>query len=317
MVTRHLERAETARQQGRARRAWAILGRAVESAPPDDARAVIAWAEALPADPSEPSAVWSARAERVRDAVDTFLEASPRHGEAPRLGRLRAWAAALAGDHLAAIERASGAAGLQDRASADLLRDLATLAVIRRDLDAARRALLAALRAYPQGNGVLGDLGAVELALGRPNRAVERFGRILGRHPEDLDVRRDLAGALVAAGRAEAAVALLTRAIPRYGDEAPELHLDLAHAALEASDATVAERAARAAIEHLAEDDGRGHTALGAAFAAQRRRGDAEAAFAEALRRDPDDLRARHGLAALRSPEPRPAPAMGRLLGRP
>ena len=317
-VTRLLDRARAAAERGHEGRAWALIGRAVREAPAGDESGVTALAAALPTEVAEPTSVWRQRAAETRDAIDAFLEAAPAHADLTRLARSRSWAAALAGDHVEAIERAAGSAGLQDRASADLLRDLAALSVVRRDLHAAQRALAAAHRAYPQDNEVLADLGAVELALGRPGAAVERFGRILGRQPADFDARSDLAGALVAAGRAAEAVELLAPAAAHYGDAHPELHLELAYAALEASNPRVAVTAARAAIAVLGDDDARGHTALGAALAASQQRDEAESTFEEALRRDPRDVRARQGLEALRGPERRePSRGVGRALAAP
>jgi len=294
-IARILARAEAAAERGQDRRAWTLFNVARRRAEADDPRPAIAEAEALPEEAAEPTDAWRSRAAEARDAHDELAAEAPEHPQAARAARLRAWAAALAGEHAEAIERASAAAGLQDRESAALLRRLATLAVLRQDLPSARRALIGAHRAMPQESATLSDLGAVELALGRPGAAVERFARVLGRRPDDLLARRDLAGAMVAAGRAEAAVEILTQAAAAHPGDI-DLRLELAHAALEAGDHAMAERAARAAIERSANDDGRGHTVLGAALTAQGRREDARAAFEEALRRDPGDVRARQGL---------------------
>jgi tetratricopeptide (TPR) repeat protein len=294
-----LARAEHAHRLGQHERARRFWLRAIAVAP-RDGRAPIRLAEVLPEDSAavaEPSALVRARAQEAERAFDAYFEAG---GDDVRARRLSAWAAAVGGDHARAIEAAAGLAGLSDVESATLLSRLAALAVRRRDLRAARRALEAANRALPQDNDVLSDLGAVELALGDPDRAAEHFARILGRRPEDLSARRDLAGALVAAGRANEAVALLAQAVERHANE-PELRLELAYAALEAGQAQLAERAARAAIAALGADDGRGYAALGSALALQHRRAPAERAFREALRRDPNDARARQSLDALRA----------------
>ncbi|MCB9591489.1 MAG: tetratricopeptide repeat protein [Sandaracinaceae bacterium] len=304
-MARSLAQVAAARERGQAERAWALAARAMRRSAPDDGRAAIAAAEVLPQLPAEPTAAWRDRAVRVRDALEAFLAAAPEHPDVRRAGRARAWAQALAGEHEAAIERAAGAIGLQDREASTLLGRMAALAVLRDDLASARRALVAAHRAYPQDNATLFDLGAIELALGRPAEAAEHYGRILGRRPEDLDARRDLAGALVAAGRPDDAVELLSQAAERHPDVI-DLWLELAHAALEATSSSVAEQAARQAIERLPEDDGRGHLALGLALAQRGDRAAAAAAFDETLRRDPGDLRAQQGLVSLReAPPPR------------
>ncbi|HJL19057.1 MAG TPA: tetratricopeptide repeat protein [Sandaracinaceae bacterium LLY-WYZ-13_1] len=311
-VDRWLERAARAAERGHDRRARRILGRALRRADDGDPRPAVALARLLPTSPEAvraPDEALRARAAEAEEALSSALAEAPHHTPTEEAERLRAWALATGGDHVAAVERAAASAGLQDRAGAALLRRLATVSVLRADLSSARRALAAAHRAYPQDNEVLTELGAVELALGDAEAAVGRFERVLGRRPDDLDARRDLAGALVAAGRAAGAVALLARALEAHPDRV-DLRLELAHAALEAGDPDRAIRAARAALAALPDDDGRAHAALGAALAAAGRRDAAQRAFEEALRRDPADARARQGLAALREPpSDEPAPS--------
>lgn len=321
-VDRLLSRADAAAARGRGASARRLRLRALDRSDPEDGRAALALAAALPTAPAAPLSSGEAdraHAARVAEALDAFVSTLPRsaaRGETGReADRARAWARALAGNLDAAIEQAAGAAGLQDRQSAALLRRLATTAALTDRLHAARRALEAAHRAWPQDNDILSELGAVTLALGAPQLAVEHYQRILGRRPDDLETRRDLAGALVAAGQADAAAALLADALARHDDV--DLRLELAHAALEAGDAALAERASRDAIERLPEDDGRGHSVLGAALAARQRRGEARVAFREALRRDDDDLRARQGLAALDRPTDAPAASAAQQLAAP
>lgn len=294
-VGRLLERAESLEERGRQRQAWRMRMRASERAEPDDPRAAVALGRMLPvAGPIEPP--WDERAADVEAKLGRYIESVNRPDAEAR--RLHAWARALSGELSDGIARAIAAIGLQDRAGADGLRALAALAVAQEDLAAARTALEAAVRAFPQDNDILGDLGAVELAMGRPDDAAERFARILGRQPTDLAARRDLAGALVAAGRPDAALELLRAALRAHPDDA-DLRLETSYAALEAGAPQTAQTAAEAAIAHLEPNDPRGHVALGAALAAQRRRAPAIAAYREALRRAPNDARARRGLDAL------------------
>lgn len=315
-LERALASAERAAESGGERRAW-ILWRRTAARFPEDARAAIRMAEALPVDPAviaTPTRTVRARFEEAERALRDHVAATATPSADAR--RMHAWTIA-ARDHRAAIDALVELAGLQDAASASVLARVAAIAAARDDLHAARRALEAAHRAMPQDNAHLSDLGAVELALGDPGSAADRFARVLARRPDDLGARRDLAGALVAAGRAGEASALLAQAIELHPEE-PELSIELARAALEAGQPIVAERAARLAIGALGDEDARGHSALGAALAAQRRREDAEVAFAEALRRDPRDLRARQGLDALRASEDGPGSHdAGRRLGPP
>ncbi len=310
-VGRLLERAALQARAGHDAAAWRILGRAQRRVAAEDGRVALALGRALPTElRGAPEAPWPDRARAAQAALAAFLEASQGHADGPADGaearRLEAYAAGLGGDLEGGITRASATVGLQDRATAQALRDLATVAVDRAQLALARRALEAAHRAYPQDNALLRDLGVVELALGEPQAAAERFARVLGRQPTDLAARRDLAGALVASGRADGAVELLTQATRAHPDDV-ELWLELAHAAVEAGAPQTAERAARAAIERAAPSDGRGHAALGAALAAQHLPAGAADAFREALRRDRGEPRARRGLDALGQP-PGPAP---------
>jgi tetratricopeptide (TPR) repeat protein len=299
-LERELAQADRAAQAGQTARARRIWVRAARRAP-QDGRAALRLAAALPQDVVRAAALGETLAPLAREADDALVLHLAALGEnaTPEARRARAWSLALGGDHARAVEAVAAMVSLQDAECAALLSRLAALAVHREDLRSARRALESAHRALPQDSDVLADLAAVELALGDAGRAVERFARVVARRPSDVDARRDLAGALLAAGRGPEAIAALEEAA-RLRSEAPELRLELARAALEAGQPAVAERAARAAISALASDDGRGHAVLGAALAAQRRRAEAEAALSEALRRDPDDVRARQVLDALR-----------------
>jgi tetratricopeptide (TPR) repeat protein len=305
-LERWLDEAERAMARGQERRAWALWERAAAREPADE-RAALRMAERLPSEPARvaaPDEALRARARAVVGALERHLGAAESPSAA--VHRDAAWARAIARDHGAAIDGAAVRAGRQDRESAGLLQQLAALAIHRGDLAAAHRALLAAHRALPVDGGVLSDLGAVELALGRPEAAIPRFTQVLGGRPEDLGARRDLAGALLAAGRAAEAVALLGPAVDAHPDVL-ELRVELARAALEAGQPQRAEQVARGLVDALPDQDARGHALLGEALAAQRRPAEALAAFTEALRRDPDDLRAQRGLAALRPAE---APAV-------
>ncbi len=299
-IERQLAQAAREHERGRierARRLWLSIARRA----PLDGRAAIRLAELLPEDPSTPpTAALVARAREAERALIAHLDAA---GENVRVRHLLAWAIAWRGDHTRAIEDVSTTVGLHDEPAAALLSRLAALAARRGDLRAAQRALEAAHRAVPEDVNVIADLGAVELALGEASRAVERFSFIAGRHPEDLSARRDLAGALVAAGRASEAVDVLARALERHPEE-PDLALELATAALEAGQGEVAQQAARRAVERATPNDGRAHAVLGSALALMRRRSEAEQAFAEALRRDRNELRAQHGMEALRRGTP-------------
>ncbi len=302
-LERGLASAERAAQAGQTRRAWQLWRRLARRYPADG-RAAIAMARVEPLD--------RARAAEAEHALEAHLAAAPSPSVEAR--RLHAWMVA-ARDPAGGIDRVIPLVGLQDAEAAILLARMAALAIEEDDLEAARRALEAAHRAMPQENAYLSDLGAVQLALGDPAAAAESFARILGRRPDDLAARRDFAGALIAAGRPAEAVTQLAQALERHPEE-PELAIELARAALEAGEPALAERAARAAIEALGDADARGHSALGAALAAQRRREAARLAFAEALRRDPRDLRAQQGLEALSS-EDEPTSGAGHRLAPP
>lgn len=301
-LERWLAQAEQATARGNDRRAWSLWQRAA-TRQPADGRAASRMAATLPADPAlaaRPTEAVRARARAVEASLRAHLAATEGSRDARSLEshRAMAWARAILGEHEGAIDAVTSAAGLQDEAAHGLLRRLAAVSIHRNDLDAAHRALVAAHRAVPQDAGALSDLGALELALGRPAAAVERFTRVLGGRPDDLEARRDLAGALIAAARADEAVALLAGAVRAHPDDA-ELRLELARAALEAGQPVRAEQEVRLLLSRLGDADGRGHATLGEALAAQGRREEAEAAFREALRRDPGDLRARRGLDAL------------------
>jgi Flp pilus assembly protein TadD len=304
-LERWLASAERAAERGHMERARALWRRAARRAPAD-ARAPVRFVEkALPQDAASVAAPTSSVRARALEA-QRWLMAHLDVADSPEARRALAWVTAVLGDHTAAIETAAGIVRPHDASTAELLRRLATLAVLRDNLPAAERALAAAMHALPQDAAILTELGIVELARGRPDRAVEHFARVLGQRPDDLRARRDLAGALVAAGRAAEGVELLSQAAQAHPSE-PEVQLELARAALETGNAAVAERAARAAAAVLPARDARAHATLGEALAARGRLVEAEAAFTEALRRDPEDLRARTGLESLRRRRP-PSP---------
>ncbi|MFK7991882.1 MAG: tetratricopeptide repeat protein [Sandaracinaceae bacterium] len=292
-IARLIARAEALRERGRTDAAWALNRRAVARAP-EDHRAVMAMAAALPTEVSWPvDETTRERATAVREAILAAGSGAP-----PQMQHWLAWSHALAGELRPAVDVAARSVGLQDDAARTWLQRIALLAVRAESLHVARDALRAAHRAMPQDSSILSDLGAVELALGLPEDAVSRFERVLGRRPEDLSARRDLAGALVAAGHATDAVGQLQRCLDAHPEET-EIRLELARAALDAGQAAVAEAASRAAIAQLAGDDPRGWTALGDALVARGRGPAAAGAYEEALRRDAGNVRARRGLDAL------------------
>lgn len=287
-------------EAGRLVQAERQIRRAQQLASPEDGRPALALAALLPEEVAAPVPVSvRQRAARSLTALDTFLAAAPLDPLAATATRARAWSRALSGDHQRAIRNTLSAAGLQDRENATLLRRLALLAIVRDDLASARQALAGAHRAYPQDSAILSELAAVALALGDPDAAAESYQRVLGRDPQDLGARRDLAGALVAAGRPAGAVTLLSETLEQHPDEL-DLWLELSHAALEAADHETAARAATQAVSRATPRDGRAHAALGSARAAQGRLEEAEDAFTEAVRRDPNELRASQGLETLR-----------------
>lgn len=306
VLARWIARADALVAAGHEARAAPILRRAARRAP-EDARAPLRLAGLLvPADPSrvaDPSAALRRAAEEARAALDRVVAVD----DATRadLARARAWTIAASGDHREAAEIAGGAMGRLDAASARALRDIAAVAVHRRDLEAASRAIELAERAAPEDVSLASDRAAIELARGRPDRAIPLVRRVLERRPDDLRARRDLAGALLASGAPESALRILSAIAAQHDTDATDprerarCHLDVARAALEAGDAARAERAARAALRHAPETDPSPARLLALALVAQSRRPEAADAFREALRRDPTDSRSREGLTGI------------------
>ena len=301
-----IARADALVQRGRTRAGVRLLRRAAERVP-EDARAPLRlyrlWvptsAEASLITPSEALRRDVAEARRLLEHIQ--VESGP---DAPRVPLLIAWATAVAGDHREAIDAATLAAGRLDLEAARLLRRLSALAVLRRDLIAAEQALTAARRADPVEVALVTDQATIALARGRTERAVALYREALARSPESVSILRDLAGALLAAGRAREAVAMLASVTSTCPDgEMGRCQLDLARASLEAQQLRRAERAARSALTSGTPGDPEPALVLAAILAAAGRPDEARDAYREALRRDPQNLRAREGLRAPEEPE--------------
>jgi tetratricopeptide (TPR) repeat protein len=296
-----IARADALAAAGRRRPALALLRRAVARDPADPRAPLRLATLLLPAEPAAAAAPGSAEREtavEVSAMLAHTLAAAP-DGEATAELRLaQAWADAVAGDHRDGIEGAGAAAGLLDTHAAALLRRLAALAVHRHDLVAADRALELARRADAADVSLLADHATVRLARGLPAGAAAILRDALERRPGDVDLRRALGAALLAAGDETGAITVLSRLARERPDDL-RAQLELAQASLEIGDPVRAERAARQALPRSEASDARASVLLGLALAAQQRTAEARQAFQDALRRDPDDPRAREGLAAL------------------
>lgn len=285
---------------------------------PEDPRAPIALAEALlPASPEAAEAIAPGEdlrraAADVRERLSvvvipgdtTVPEFRARTAQVRRIGP---WALALTGDHRGAIEGAALAAGRLDDIAASILRRLGALAIRRHDLVAADHALTAARRADPVDVGLVTDLAAIRLARGHATEAVGLLQEARRRRPADSAIVQDLAGALLAAGRAEDALAIFAAVAGEHPNDS-RAHLDLARAALEAGHPERGIQAARRALRAAEERDPEPALVLATAHLAAGDSAGARRAFEEALRRAPDDPRARRGLSALEVPRRVAAP---------
>jgi Flp pilus assembly protein TadD len=309
-VERWLERGRGLSERGREAAAAALFRRAMSRAPSDPRPLVALASLVLPDDPNDREAIEPSAAVQ-RDAADLAARAASvvvpgdRTDPAQRAlsGAIRTlgpWATALTGDHRSAIDLAALSAGRLDDVAATNLRRLAALACRRHDLGAADRALAAAIHADPTDVDLVTDLAAVRLARGRADDALRLFFEAERRRPGDEAIARDVAGALLAAGRVSEGVARFA-AIADGAPDDPRAHLDLSRALLDAGDGEGASRAARAALALAAEADPEPALVLAAARILLSDPSGARAAFAEALRRDPGNVRARAGLSGLDS----------------
>ncbi|MBW2461507.1 MAG: tetratricopeptide repeat protein [Deltaproteobacteria bacterium] len=307
-LERLLARGEGLRDRQRTTAA-ARLFRAAADRMPEDPRGPIALAEMLlPEEPTAPDAIrppapLRQTAEELKDRLNRVVVAGdttdPEYRQHTKQVRtLLPWAIALSGDHRGAIDAAALSAGRLDDVAASILRRLGALAVRRHDLVAADHALTAARRADPVDVSLSTDLAALRLARGHAEDAVRLLLEARRRVPGDLTIARDLAGALLSAGRADEALAAFA-AIAGEHDDDPRAHLDLARAALEAGHPERATQAAQAARRASEVGDPEAALVLAAARLSANDPAGARAAFREALRLAPDDLRARRGLEAL------------------
>ncbi len=211
------------------------------------------------------------------------------------LWRRRAWAQAWCGDFAGAVVSLRERGGRSDAESARALRSVASLALLRDDLQVAENALRAAYSFTPEDGVLASDLAAVLLVQGRADESIPLWEQRLRGQPDDLEARRDLSSALLAAGRGADAVSLL-EAERAVCDAARNCAIEAARAALESGDSNRAiERLAGTfagdAIEALLVLAD-AHTRLGA-------RERAREAYARILEQNPGHVRARENLRAL------------------
>ncbi len=132
--------------------------------------------------------------------------------------------------------------------------------------------------------------------------AIERFDRVIAANPRNVQARFERAWALSQAGREDEAVQAFHEIAQEY-PELPEPHNNLALIYARRGDLKRAEAELLAALE-AKPGFAIGYTNLGDVY-----RKLAERSYAEALKRNPDDARARSGLAAVGTKAPGNAPA--------
>ncbi len=279
-TARWIERAEAHLRAGRPQRARILLRRAQRNSPADARPLIVAGTLLRAGTDARRDAQW---------LLDKAAGVAPRdEAETHELQRNVAWARAWLGDANGALRAMP--AGEQDPQTAQDLQALAAWWIARGSLRPAQRALEHALRAMPQDPSLPRDLAAVLLARGRPDAAVRLLRGHLQTHPNDEEARRDLAGALLATGRESEALRTY-RTLARTGED--EARLDLADALLELGHAAEAAEVAR-----RTSPSPRHWTILGLALLTAGQRREAQ----EALRRAPNDPRARQALRTLDGP---------------
>lgn len=306
-LERWLTKAERDHAAGRTGTALATWWRATQRAPRDP-RAPLRLAERLLPETLETPCDDANRADaaRLRTLLETVAEAPAIEPTVRQLLMLRAaFAQAVAGDETGAVTALATRCGRLDAASASLLRALAASAVRRSRLAAAEAALDDALRCAGPGDALYADRGAVRLARGRTAEAIDDFREVVRLRPGDRDALRDLAGALLAAGRTRDALTLYDDLAAGTPDDA-SLRLDAARAALQS-------RALPRAIEsaliaaRLAPRDAEPALVVAAAYLALGDRAAAILAYEDALRRNSSETRAFEGLRALAPERSTPA----------
>jgi tetratricopeptide (TPR) repeat protein len=232
--------------------------------------------------------------------VEAFTRVDPVAAEPETLRRSRLYAAfamMLVGQADDAIALVLVAGRLQDGATVHCLRAIAAVAAQRDELALAERALSFARQYMLQDVAVMGDLGRVLLARGRPDEAAALLGERFAIEPLSLTARRDLAYALLAGGRAADALALLAAAQDTCLRSAG-CALEAARAALEADRPETALVYARARLRERGDD----LDALFLVADAHVRSGELEAAraaYAQVLRAHPESARAKQAIEQL------------------
>jgi tetratricopeptide (TPR) repeat protein len=311
-LERWLAKAQRDHDAGRTATAVAAWWRATQRAPHDPRAPLRLAALLLPAS-LEPGAEEPVRADaaRLHAALEAAAAGPATEPAMQRTLRQRAaFAQAVAGDEAGAVAALATRCGRLDADSAALLRALAASAVRRARLSDAEAALDEALRCMGPSDTLFADRGAVRLARGRTNVAIDDFREVVRLRPGEAAPLRDLAGALLAAGRTRDALTLYEGLAARAPEDAA-LRLDVARAALQGRALTRAIEAARVAAR-LAPRDAEPALVLAAAHLATGDRAAAVSAYEEALRRHPSERRAIEGLRALAPervpPDASPAP---------
>lgn len=271
---RELAQAQRLLERGRTGRARIVLQRSLRRSPSFQAAQLSTRLLPELAQATSPTERELEDARWVLDALAPF--------SSPAAERARAHTLTVLGEHRRAIEAIRVRA--QDQEAALTLERMASLFVARRALRDAELATQQALRIMPQSRELRLGLAALSVARGRPESAVQMLLGVLALDPNDHVARRDLAGAMMAAGRHNDALTTLRELQRQTGDA--EDALLLADAALELGRHRVAEEASRTAI---ASGSSTGYATLALALAAQGRRAEALQALAQA----PDDVRAR------------------------
>lgn len=287
-LDRWLDRAEASLQRERLESARRALRRA-ERIAPTDPRVTLLAARLLPYG-DERDALWVIALSEDDATEDAVVVQA--------LSRARARALLITGRPRDAFDALAPTIGRQDAAAAEVLRRIGADAWRAGSPHLAERALKLARRVMPQDPAIGLDLAALLVARGEPRAAIAIYLEIVRAHPEDAYARRALAGALLAEGRGDDALAELRWLADRGG--AGE-RLDVAQAALESGQADVAFREAR-----LAQSAGAPREAtlriVGIAAARTGRDAEARVALRQLLELRPGDARAQALLDSLAEP---------------
>ncbi|MEM8739457.1 MAG: tetratricopeptide repeat protein [Planctomycetota bacterium] len=179
----------------------------------------------------------------------------------------------------------------------ELIAAMAAVYLALEEIDLAEETVTRGMRLSPQNGRVLAQLGLVEAARGRHERALAVYLRLLQEDPENAVVMMNMALSLEELGHPEAARKWFAQAV-KENDESTHLYRNYADFEAQQGELEEAERLYRAALE-INPVNVEAAVGLAMVFRETEREGEAETTYRSAMRFAPDDAILRNNFGVL------------------